>query len=248
MPHAPHSPDGAGANLCSLCVTLFNNLVNPISRRLANASRVCGCFHLEQEMMNVQPHMQTNIDAVLSQLPNALVRALQEGWQIAPVSAHSKFASLTRSCLASPSNAPAQIADLAVAFPESNWCVLTGRASGLMIVEVNHENGQDGLCELCNDEWETWTDTLKFSDDSATFFLFRHSGQRLRFLSSEFEGIKVHTGNLVLLPPSWFVVGPPLDYSNLNAPVLDCPEFLLAACKSSRTPAAVIPFSSNSVL
>lgn len=181
-----------------------------------------------------------NVD--ISMLPAALARAVQEQWQMVPVSAHSKFASLTRSCLAAPSCNPADMVRWMLKYPDCNWGVETGRASNLVLLEVNHDNGQESLCSLCEDRWEIWTDTLKFQDASATSFLFRYPTRRLRFLSSQFEGVQVHAGNLVLLPPSWFVAGSPLGYSDVSANVLDCPQWLLRSEESERNSAKVIPF------
>lgn len=190
-----------------------------------------------------EPAIDNGID--LSKYSRPLARAVQEGWQIAPVSAHSKFASLERSCFAAPSNDAAQIASWAVRFPGANWCVRTGRASDLAVLEIDHETGQDEICTLCHDRWDDWTDTLKFSDDLATSFLFRYPDQRLRYLSSDFEGLQIHAGNLVLLPPAWFVAGSRLVYSNLDADVLECPGFLLEADTLTRNSGTVIRFPGN---
>ena len=86
----------------------------------------------------------------LSKLPRALARATQEGWLIAPVAAHSKHASLARSCLLEPSNFAAEIVYWANSYPNANYCVVTGAESRLAILEVNHAS-QDLLCDLCND-------------------------------------------------------------------------------------------------
>lgn len=184
----------------------------------------------------------------LSGLPKALARAVQEGLQIAPVSAHSKFASLTRSCLASPTSNPRLIASRTAQFPEANWCVRTGRGSNLVILEVSHDTGQDSLCDLGEDSWDTWSDTLRFHDDLATSFLFHYPTRRIRHLSWQFQGLRIHAGNLVLLPPSWFASGPPLRYFSLDLEILDCPPFLLEAGSEERNPARVIPFPQNRTL
>ncbi len=75
------------------------------------------------------------------------------------------------------------------------------------MLEVNHEIGQYLLIELCRDCWEGWSDTLNFQDDLSTYFLFSYEGQRVRFLPSQFDGLKIHAGNLLLIPPCWFVTG-----------------------------------------
>jgi hypothetical protein len=177
----------------------------------------------------------------LSKLPKALARAIQEGWLIAPVAAHSKHASLTRSCLLEPSNLAPQIAYWGLNYPNANYCVVTGHESRLAILEVSHES-QDLLCDLCNDTWEGWLETLKFSDGLSTFFMFRYEGQRVRFLPSRVKGIKIHSGTRVFLPPSWFVVGPGLNYTDMAAKVLDCPAFLLDASETPSESGKVIPF------
>ena len=63
--------------------------------------------------------------------------------------------------------------------------------------------------------------------------MFRYEGQRVRFLPSRVKGIKIHVGTRLFLPPSWFVVGPCLNYTEMTAKVLDCPAFLL---DTSETP------------
>lgn len=180
----------------------------------------------------------------LSKLPKALARAIQEGWLVAPVAAHSKHASLTRSCLLEPSNLAQQIAYWGFNYPNANYCVVTGDESHLAILEVSHES-QDLLSDLCNDTWEGWFDTLKFSDGLSTFFMFRYEGQRVRFLPSRIKGIKIHAGTRVFLPPSWFVVGPGLNYSDITAKVLDCPAFLLDARETPSESGKLIPFPTD---
>lgn len=181
----------------------------------------------------------------LTSLNPAIARAIQEGWRIAPVSAHSKLVSLTHSCIEEPSNDPVQSIYRAFEYPNANWCVVTGHESRLAILEVDHETGQDALCDLCNDFWEGWMQTLRFQDDESTYFLFRYAGQRIRHLSSQYEGVKIHAGARVLLPTSWFVTGKPLRYLNSDAQVLGCPEWLLAPGESRQYAGNVIPFPVN---
>jgi hypothetical protein len=119
--------------------------------------------------------------------------------------------------------------------------VVTGNASRLAILEVQHTS-QDMLCDLCNDTWEGWMETLKFSDGLSTFFTFRYEGQRVRFLPSRVKGINIHAGTRVFLPPSWFVVGPVLTYTDITAEVLNCPEFLLDAGETQHKSRVVIAF------
>jgi hypothetical protein len=153
--------------------------------------------------------------------------------------------SLSRSCIEEPSNDPVQIIYWAFEYPNANLCVVTGHESRLAILEVDHETCQDALCYLCNDVWEGWMETLRFQNDESTCFLFRYAGQRIRHLSSQHEGVKIHGGTRVLLPPSWFVTGKPFRYLNPDAQVLGCPEWLLAPGESRPHAGNVIPFPVN---
>jgi hypothetical protein len=178
----------------------------------------------------------------LSNLPEALRRAIRESWYIAPVAARSKHASLNSSCIAGPAKSAEKIAQWADEHPDANYCVVTGRDSNLVVLEVNHEIGQDSLCALCSDEWGSWLDTLQFADELSTFFLFRHEGHRARHLSKEFNGLRIYFGSRLLLPPSKFVVGGTLSYSNPDANVLLCPGFLLDSAERESQMGKIIPF------
>ena len=194
------------------------------------------------QSQRAKAHVENEL--VLSNLPLALERAVREGWKIAPVAAHSRHASLKTSCLCNPTSDPEEVAYWAALDSGLNWCVETGRRSGLLVLEVSHENGQDLLSELCHDLWEGWSDTLKFQDDLSTYFLFAYDGQRVRFLPSQFDGLKIHAGNLLLIPPCWFVTGSALHYSSLDAKLLGCPTWLLQRCQSDG--AKVIEFPRTS--
>jgi len=197
---------------------------------------------INSQSQHASYYIDPQYDLDLSGLPLALARAIREGWRIAPVAAHSRHASLKRSCLADPTSDPEEIARWAAMLQNCNWCVETGRRSGLLVLEVNHESGQDLLSELCQDLWDGWSDTLKFQDDLSTYFLFRYEGQRVRFLRSQFEGLKIHAGNLLLIPPCWFVTGPALHYSSLDAKLLNCPDWVLESHRLDGGNAKVIEF------
>lgn len=201
--------------------------------------------------MNSRSQYATNCtesenDSDFSGLSTALGRAIREDWKIAPVAAHSRHASLKTSCLCNPTSEPDEIARWAALVSGVNWCVETGRRSRLLVLEVNHEIGQDLLSELCRDCWEGWSDTLNFQDDLSTYFLFSYEGQRVRFLPSQFNGLKIHAGNLLLIPPCWFVTGTALRYSNVDAKLLKCPAWLLESRRSDGADSKVIEFPKRS--
>jgi len=179
----------------------------------------------------------------LPELQEDLNRAVAERWKIAPVDSHSRFASLWQ--FGTPSRDPSDITLWASQFPDSNWCVETGRASALVILEVDNQFGRDSLRALCNEDWGGWTRTLQFRDGVSSHLLFRYAGERVRFLPSRFKGLKIHAGSCVVIPPSWFVGGSPLAYSDPHAKLVDCPEFLLELGQLQRVSAKVIPFHTD---
>jgi hypothetical protein len=125
-----------------------------------------------------------------------------------------------------PTSDPSRLVPIAREHPDCNWAVETG--NGLLIFEVNSEAGSPVLRHLCQNEWD-WRETLRFRSGATDFFAFHHSGRRVRFLGNRFPGLTSHwNGSPVLLPPSWFVFGPPVAYvSDCEAPVLDAPAWLL---------------------
>ena len=161
----------------------------------------------------------------LSALPPSILRLCKLGLRLAPILAHSTSASIKGSMTAVPTSDEASLA--LSARDRCNWAAATGH--GLAILEVNVEEGQRSLRYLCGDEWE-WCETLEFRRGASRFFAFHHPSRRIRFLGSRFPGLKLHwEGSAVLIPPSWFVYGPPVTFENPDAPVLSSPRWLLAA-------------------
>ena len=103
------------------------------------------------------------------------------------------------------------------------------------MLEVNHGTGRTCFQSSVKIAG-TVAQTLKFQDHLSTHFLFRYAGQRVRFLRSQFDGLKIHSGTLLFLPPCWFVSASPLVYSDLNASLLDCPAWLLDSGGRTRAP------------
>jgi hypothetical protein len=157
-----------------------------------------------------------------SELPPSIVRVCELGWRVAPVLAHSISASIKGSMITAPTNDVSLLASSAR--ERCNWAVATGR--GFLILEVDLERAQHSLRSLCSDEWG-WRKTLSFRCRTSRFFAFSHSDRQVRFLGSRFPGLRLHwEGSFVLVPPSWFVYGPPLSFDDLNASVSPSPRWL----------------------
>lgn len=164
------------------------------------------------------------------ELPRSVVHALNRGWALAPVFAHSHSASIKRSMAGFPTTDPVSLVSLAREYPKCNWAVETG--NGLLILEVNtlEANNESfrSLRQLCQGAWQ-WRRTLEFRCGPTHFFAFHHAAHRVRFLGNQFPGLKLHWhGSPVLLPPSWFVYGPPVVYaSDPEIALLDAPLWLI---------------------
>jgi hypothetical protein len=154
-----------------------------------------------------------------------LLFAIEHGWLLEPVLSHSRFAFAKNSVIGPPAGDLDQIDLWSRQYPNCNWQVETGRSSRLLIFSVHSETGRPSLPHLCGGEWD-WCQTLQFGDNVTRFFAFRYLGQRTRFLGSSFEGIRIFTRESVLIPPSWFVSGPPLIWIN-HKKLLGVPRFLL---------------------
>ena len=163
-------------------------------------------------------------------LDPSLVRAAELELVIAPVLAHSKYAS-ARAYVGTPSSNLDLIAQAAAQHPECNWTLNVG-ASGIVVLEIDTRIGYAPLSVLCRNSFGRWTKTLQFRDDTSRFLLFRGAGRRVRFLGQRYRGLKIHAGNAFLfIPPSWFVserLGSSrrLVYINPSAPLVDAPEWM----------------------
>jgi hypothetical protein len=116
---------------------------------------------------------------------------------------------------------------VALEFPGCNWALAT---NNIAVFEYNAAIGRHALCELCGGDWDGWRDTLQFRSGDTRFLLFRYSGQRLRILGPRFVGVRLHSADMVLVPPSRFFTGPRLVWVDKSATInVDLPEWMLAA-------------------
>jgi hypothetical protein len=160
------------------------------------------------------------------EIPLSVVQFLNLGCPVAPVLSHSLSASIKCSMIGSPTCDRVALAAAARQNPDCNWILAAG--NGLLIIEVNTQLAMPSLRKLAGGDWR-WSETLRFRSGDSRFYAFRHAGRRVRFLGSRYPGLKCHwTGSAVLIPPSWFVFGPPVAWdSHFDAEVLDAPSWLL---------------------
>jgi len=163
-------------------------------------------------------------------LDPSLVRAAELDLVIAPVLAHSKYAS-ARAYVGAPTSDLNLIGQATVQHHECNWTLHVG-ASGIVVLEIDTRIGYAPLSALCRNSFGRWTKTLQFRDDTSRFLLFHGAGRRVRFLGQRYRGLKIHAGNaFIFIPPSWFVsdrLGSSrrLVYIDPNAQLVDGPEWM----------------------
>ena len=172
-------------------------------------------------------------------LPPDVSFAASRGLKLAPVQGLSRFASVARTRLGYPTADLVQLQILSAEFPMCNWAMLT---DSVTVLEYNPALGRHSLCELCGGDWDGWRDTLQFRSGATRFLLFRYNGQRLRVLGPRAAGLRVHCGDMLLVPPSRFLSSA-LRWSNPSAAIAAIPEWLLEADEdySGGNPPSTVP-------
>jgi hypothetical protein len=170
----------------------------------------------------------TSSDAVdRIELPSDLSFAITHGSRVMPVFSHNRNAVLPNSQDWSPTADPDQVGRWIREYSYCNWAMATGTESGVIVLELHTGICRGALEYLCGDSW-TWPQTLEFRSGNLAFLLFRHPGTGVRKFGPEWTGITVHSEDLVLIPPSWFLSAPALQYDDLAASIADAPEWLRA--------------------
>ena len=156
-------------------------------------------------------------------LPSALEVALRHRWQIAPVLARSELA-VNSASGGVPSSDREQIEYWLARYPEANWSLVTGPASGVTALEIETTSASSWLADFTEAESD-WTRTLRFTFGSRCFLLFA-SNAGVQSLAVHL-GLRLHTRTGILIPPSRLLNGDQLAYADSHAPLLAPPNWLL---------------------
>jgi len=156
------------------------------------------------------------------ELPSALQVALRHRWQIAPVLARSELA-VNSASGGVPSSHREQIEYWLARYPEANWSLVTGPASGVTALEIETTLASSWLADFTEDEGD-WTRTLRFTSGSRCFLLFA-SNADIQSLAV-YPGLRLHTRTRILIPPSRLPNGDQLAYADSHAPLLAPPNWL----------------------
>jgi hypothetical protein len=176
--------------------------------------------------------LSSGIDAPGVEIPSSLTSALKRGWPIVPVLAQSKYFS-SKALAGHPTRDSVQVREWWRQYFENgvNWATELGARADLLVLEFDYEVGHRILPHLCGGDL-SWRKTLQFTDAHARFACFHYTAQRLRSLGEKYQGVRVHTRNFILIPPSTYSTGEEVSYLNPGSKVLEAPDWLL---ETSRT-------------
>lgn len=109
------------------------------------------------------------------------------------------------------------------------WALATGSESGVLVLEVNcEEGGQDSLIELCQDDWD-WLGTLRSVAGTKRYIFFRwpHEQKRIQCNRQIGKGLRIlGDGDWLLMPPSADSTGVQHAYANPQLEIAPTPLWL----------------------
>ncbi len=152
--------------------------------------------------------------------------ALRNGWQFLPVSTSRRHIGTHANFFVATDN-PQRWRRCVARCP--NWVLLTGRSSGIFVLEVDGEQGQTSLLDLCQDDWN-WLDTLRSmaGEKRCIFFAWPEGRRQISGTRQIGEGQRVcGEGDWVLLPPSRARHGAQHSYLNPTDEVVAPPLWIL---------------------
>ena len=149
-------------------------------------------------------------------LPVALEVAIRQRLMLTPVLARSHLAT-TSASIGVPSCEREQIEFwYAQHGDDANWLLETGE-SGIIALEIDPALARYSLAHLAGDN-SSWQRTLHFAAQGRTQFLFEYVTGLPPL--KHFPGLRLHSGNSILVPPSRTPDGIELVYENPRAPLL----------------------------
>jgi hypothetical protein len=195
---------------------------------------IAAAFFLEEtkHMQSAEKSLETEYRGSLTPemtklstlLPAEVSFAADLGLKLAPIPSHRRFVSAALVRVGYATCDKVQLRQFAFEFPFCNWALATDNVA---VFEYNPAIGRHSLCELCGGDWDGWRDTLQFRSSGTRFLLFRHDGQLLRVLGPPFVGVRLHTADMVPVPPSRFFTGPQLVWTDPSASIEAIPVWLL---------------------
>jgi hypothetical protein len=163
----------------------------------------------------------------IQRVPVELYRAaLRNGWRFFLVS-FDKHHNVTHANLVQATDDLERLRLWARESP--NWALVTGRHSGVFVLEVDGDEGLTSLLDPCGDDW-SWLDTLRSMAGAKRCIGFAWPEGRRQINGSRqiCEGLRVlGEGDWVFIPPSREQDGVQHAYMNPMAEIATAPVWLL---------------------
>jgi hypothetical protein len=162
-------------------------------------------------------------------LPGETLAAAARGWRLLPVRERCKIP-LVREWPKAATSAPARLEAWAAQFPRCNWALATGPASGVFVLDVDGEQGEDALLAH-HRQGQSQPGTLTVSTGRGKHLYFRWpEGLTIRNSAGKLgRGLDIRgEGGFVVIPPSVHPSGTEYAYFDPDVPVSDAPAWLLA--------------------
>lgn len=168
----------------------------------------------------------------------ALEPALEHGWRIFPCAPRDKNPLLTDWPRRASSNAD-MISRWAEKYRACNWGLACGPESGVFVLDVDGERGENSLRSLV-EQHGTWEKTLTASTARGTHFYFQWPDAETIIRNSASKigaGIDVRgRRGYVLCPPSIHPSGTPYEWTAVNLQAARAPGWLLESLTSAARP------------
>jgi hypothetical protein len=160
-------------------------------------------------------------------LPIEVRQAASHRWRLFPIPALSRFATVTDELQSAATCDLVVLEQLASEYPDSNWALATGQASGVFVLEVDSERGRTALHALSEDEWDCG-ETLQSKAGDTWHAFFRWPAGFTNRINIVAPGLRIRgEDDFVLIPPSRQSSGVLHTYVNPDVGIATTPTWLL---------------------
>lgn len=176
---------------------------------------------------------------------NLALRFAAQGWKLFPQARNKK--ACIKGWPNQASSEPEQIRKWAKQFPKANWAVVTGKRSGVLVLDVDvkpDQHGESSFRLLQQEHEKLHTFTVRTgSGGGHLYFQYPAGNGRLKSRElADYPGVEVKAdGGCATLPGSLYADGREYTITR-DCELADCPTWLVELVKAPQERPAVIPF------
>ena len=178
----------------------------------------------------------TNHRRSSADLPIEVCQAASHRWHVFPIPALGRFATAPDELRGAATCDLVVLEQLASEYPDCNWALATGQASGVFVLEVDSGSGRTALHALSEEEWDCG-ETLQSKSGDTWHAFFRWPAGLTNCKKIVAPGMRIRGGNdFVLIPPSRYCSGVSHAYVNPDAGIATPPTCPRRVATTPRTP------------